>query len=67
MKRVEVVSLAIAFLVAFFAIGLPYWTVPYGKVEVPSTLVGVGLVLSGLAALVVSAARFAEGAGSPRW
>ena len=60
MKRAEFVSLAVAFLVAFFAIGLPYWSVPYGKVGAPSALLGVGLAVSALAALVVSAAGFAR-------
>jgi hypothetical protein len=60
MKRGELGSLVVAFLVAFFAIGIPYWVIPYGKVELPSTLVGVGLTVAALAALAVSAARLAR-------
>lgn len=33
------------FAAAFFAIGLPYWEIPYSKVNLPDALMGAGLVL----------------------
>ena len=58
--RREIVWLAVAFGVGFFAIGIPYWTVPYGKVELPNTLIGLGLAVSALASLALTATRAAR-------
>ena len=45
-----------AFLVAFLAVGIPYWQVPYAKVSIPNTLMAPGLVIVVLCAAL---ARFA--------
>ena len=45
-----------AFVVAFLAVGIPYWQVPYAKVSIPSTLMAPGIVVVALAAALV---RFA--------
>jgi hypothetical protein len=48
------------FVISFFAVGFPYWQVPYAKVSLPSTLYGTGLVVVGVlaaAARAVSKAR----------
>jgi hypothetical protein len=42
--------LTTAFTVGFFAIGLPYWQIPYAKVALPDTLYGFGLLVVGLSA-----------------
>jgi hypothetical protein len=50
------VWLAGAFVVAFLAVGIPYWQVPYAKVSLPGTLMGAGLVVVVVAAALVRAA-----------
>jgi hypothetical protein len=45
--------LAAAFVIGFFAVGLPYWQVPYSKVSLPSTLYGLGLLAVGILAAAV--------------
>jgi hypothetical protein len=42
-----------AFIVAFLAIGIPLWRVPYADVSIPDTLMGPGLLVTALAAAVV--------------
>ena len=39
-----------AFAVSFFAVGSPYWQIPYAKVSLPSTLYGTGLLVVGVLA-----------------
>jgi hypothetical protein len=46
--------LVAAFVISFFAVGFPYWQIPYAKVSLPSSLYGTGLVVVGVLA---SAAR----------
>ena len=48
-------------MISFFAVGFPYWQIPYAKVSLPSTLYGMGLVVVGVlaaAACAVGKARF---------
>ena len=47
--------LVAAFVVSFFAVGFPYWQIPYAKVSLPSTLYGMGLVVVGVLAAVARA------------
>jgi len=47
--------LAAAFLVGFFAVGVPYWQIPYAKVSLPSTLYGSGLFVVGVLAAAARA------------
>jgi len=42
--------LVAAFVVAFFAVGVPYWQIPYAKVSLPDTLYGAGLLVVGVLA-----------------
>jgi hypothetical protein len=42
-----------AFTISFFAVGLPYWQIPYAKVSLPSTLYGTGLIVVGVVAAAV--------------
>lgn len=53
--------LAVAFVIGFLAVGLPYWQIPYAKVSLPNTLYGPGLLVVGVGAAATRAfgkARF---------
>ncbi len=50
-----VLWLVAAFVIGFFAVGYPYWQIPYAKVSLPSTLYGTGLVVVGVLAAAVRA------------
>jgi hypothetical protein len=47
--------LAAAFVVSFFAMGFPYWQIPYAKISLPSTLYGTGLFVVGILAAAARA------------
>lgn len=47
--------LVAAFVVSFFAVGFPYWQIPYAKVSLPSTLYGTGLLVVGVLAAAARA------------
>ena len=40
--------LFVAFVISFFAVGFPYWQIPYAKVSLPSTLYDTGLLMVGV-------------------
>ncbi|MGH7870970.1 MAG: hypothetical protein ACREQO_01990 [Candidatus Binatia bacterium] len=44
-----------AFVITFFAVGLPYWQIPYSKVSLPDTLYGPGLLVVGMLAFAARA------------
>ncbi|HSQ51131.1 MAG TPA: hypothetical protein VLL94_07665 [Nitrospiraceae bacterium] len=53
--------LVAAFMLSFFAVGVPYWQIPYAKVSLPNTLYDMGLLVVGVLAAAVRAlgkARF---------
>lgn len=53
--------LVVAFVISFFAVGVPYWQIPYAKVSLPNTLYGMGLLVVGVLAAATRAlgkARF---------
>jgi len=50
-----VLWLVAAFVISVFAVGYPYWQIPYAKVSLPSTLYGTGLVIVGVLAAAVRA------------
>ena len=61
MKLRALFWLVAAFVISFFAVGFPYWQMPYAKVSLPSTLYGMGLVVVGVlaaAARAVGKVRF---------
>ena len=61
MKLRALFWLVAAFVISFFAVGFPYWQIPYAKVSLPSTLYGMGLVVVGVlaaAARAVGKVRF---------
>ena len=41
---------AISCLFAFFAIGVPYWRIPYSQVSLPGSLYGFGLIVAAVVA-----------------
>jgi hypothetical protein len=47
--------LVAAFVSSFFAVGFPYWQIPYARVSLPSTLYGTGLLVVGVLAAAASA------------
>lgn len=38
MKPQAAYWLVAAFVISFFAVGVPYWQIPYAKVSLPNTL-----------------------------
>ena len=55
MKRIKPSPLQLAFIISFFAVGVPYWLIPYNKVNLPDALMAPGLVLVGFSALLLRA------------
>lgn len=45
--------LLIGFLVGFFAVGIPYWLIPYNRLSLPNALMGAGLLVVAGVALVL--------------
>jgi hypothetical protein len=50
-------GLATAFVVGLFAVGLPYWAIPYNKVSLPNTLVRPELLTIVLGTLLLGLFR----------
>ncbi len=48
-------------IASFFAVGLPYWQIPYSDVELPTTLITAALIV------VVTAAALARAIGNSRF
>jgi len=46
------------FLAAFFAVGIPYWLIPYNKLNLPDAVLGVGLLVL---VVVAALARISSG------
>lgn len=40
------------FAAAFFAVGVQYWWIPYGKVNLPEAVIGYGLLILSIAAML---------------
>ena len=55
MKLRAVFWLVAAFVISFFAVGFPYWQIPYAKVSLPSTLYDTGLLVVGVLAAAARA------------
>jgi hypothetical protein len=53
MIRPSKLYLAVAFAASFLAIGLRYWALPYNRLSLPSALVGPGLIVVGVSALLL--------------
>lgn len=53
--RQKKIWLAVAFALGFFAVGVPYWLIPYGSVNLPDALVAPGLFVVVFGAFVLRA------------
>lgn len=45
MNQVKPSQWLIAFFLSFFAVGVPYWMIPYSKVNLPSSMMAPGLLM----------------------
>jgi len=43
-----------AFMLCFFAAGIPFWVIPYSNVTVPNSFFGVGIIVVFSAAIVLA-------------
>jgi len=50
-----------AFIVSFFAVGAPYWLIPYNKINLSDALMGPGLFVVSFSALLL------RSYGAPFW
>ncbi len=55
MNRTQTPALVVAFAMAFFAIGVPYWQIPYAKVALPDSIVNLWLLAPFVATAFVRA------------
>ncbi|MDP3608336.1 MAG: hypothetical protein Q8R74_04605 [Methylophilus sp.] len=55
MKQLKQSWLLFAFIANFFAVGVPYWLIPYNKLNLPSALMEWSLLLVGVSALLLCA------------
>jgi hypothetical protein len=53
MRKIPLYWLNIAAAVAFLSVGIPFWVIPYGKLNVPDGLYGVGLAVIFISAVVL--------------
>lgn len=49
-----------AFVLCFFAVGIPFWQIPYSQVNVPNAFYGIGLVLLFTVAVLLRAMSVAS-------
>lgn len=59
MNRKTTLALAIAFAASVLALGIPYWAMPYSEINVPDSLMGIGLIVVVISASVVRLLRLA--------
>jgi hypothetical protein len=50
----------LALVAGVLVVGIPYWVIPYGKLNLPDALIGPGLVVIALAALLLRSRRIAS-------
>lgn len=53
MDKLKQNGLPIAFISSFFAVGVPYWLIPYSKLNLPDALMTAGMFVVVFAALVL--------------
>ena len=57
MNQIKPNWLSVAFVLSFLAVGIPYWLIPYNKVNLPSALIEPGLLVVVFAALLIRSQR----------
>ena len=60
MNQIKPNWLSVAFVLSFLAVGIPYWLIPYNKVNLPSALIGPGLLVVVFTALLMRSHRAAS-------
>lgn len=53
LKRTNSLWLALSVAASFFAVGIPYWLVPYQQVSLPGTLLAPGLLVVAISTLLL--------------
>jgi hypothetical protein len=59
-KRNDTHWLWLCLAASFLAVGIPYWLIPYGKVNLPDAVLGPGLIVLVLSALLLRIYRVAS-------
>lgn len=59
-KRNGTIWLAVAVITTFLAVGIPYWMIPYAKLNLPNGLMHLTLGVATLAALLLCTYRMAS-------
>lgn len=49
-----------AAIVSFLAVGIPFWQIPYSKVNLPDAMLGFGLIVVAVSALLLRASGVAR-------
>jgi len=57
MNQIKPNWLSVAFVLSFLAVGIPYWLIPYNKVNLPSAMIKPGLLVVVFAALLIRSHR----------
>jgi len=63
MKSATMAYIIAAFVIAFFATGIPYWQIPYSQASLPNSLYNLSLVVvcaASLALRLISKASFGQ-------
>lgn len=53
MKPIKLRWLLLAVAISFVAVGIPYWSIPYNKLNLPDALLGPGLLVVVISALLL--------------
>ena len=53
MTRIPLYWLSVAAVIAFLSVGIPFWVIPYGELNVPDGLYGPGLIVVFVSALLL--------------
>lgn len=59
MKKAQFIWLALSIAASFVAVGVSYWPIPYAKLNLPDALLGPGLGVVVISALLLRALRVA--------
>jgi len=60
MRRSGSLWLWVSMIASLLAVGVPYWQIPYNKLNLPNALIGPGLLVIGISALLLRMAGLAS-------